>query len=135
MRWQRRGRSRNLEDRRAQSGGRSRMRLPLPGGLGRLGTGGAVRGRRGGGLSIGGLVIALLAMWLLGVDPSVLLQAAGGGLDDLRLGLSKARISLAEAVLRANRAVAGDVLAAERLGVLTDLGQVLSVVRGAHSCN
>lgn len=33
--------------------------------------------------------------------------------DDFRAGLAKARISLAEAVLRANRVVAGDVLAAQ----------------------
>jgi predicted metalloprotease len=59
MRWQRRGRSENLEDRRAEGGGGGGgIRLPM----GRMGLGSA---------------IAFVAvMWLLGIDPSVLL---GGG--------------------------------------------------------
>ena len=61
MRWQRRGRSENLEDRRAEGGGGGRMPLPM----GRMGIGGA---------------LALVAvMWLLGVDPSVMLDTLSGG--------------------------------------------------------
>jgi predicted metalloprotease len=64
MRWQRRGPSENLEDRRDESPepGGLPVRLPLPGG--RLGLGGA---------------IALIGvMWLLGIDPRVLLEGSGG---------------------------------------------------------
>ena len=61
MRWQRRGRSENLEDRRAEGGGgRTRMSLPM----GRMGLGSA---------------IAFVAvMWLLGIDPGVLLGGGSG---------------------------------------------------------
>jgi hypothetical protein len=64
MRWQRRGPSENLEDRRDEAAGSGRipMRLPLPGG--RIGLGSAV---------------ALIAvMWLLGVDPLELLGGLQG---------------------------------------------------------
>ncbi len=60
MRWQRRGPSEDLEDRRAEGGGR----LPLP--LGR------------GGMSLGGAVALIAVMWLLGVDPTVLLSGDPG---------------------------------------------------------
>jgi len=61
MRWQRRGRSEDLEDRRAE-GGRSPMRLPI--------------GR--GGMSIGGVVALFAVAWLLGIDPMALLGGATG---------------------------------------------------------
>lgn len=79
MRWQRRGRSRSLEDRRGQhSPGRGAGRIPF---RLRLPTG------RGGGVSLGGLVLAVGVMWLLGGNPLDLL--AGGtqvGLDPGALG-------------------------------------------------
>ena len=80
MRWQRRGRSANLEDRRARGGTRARipMRLPVPRG-------------RGGRLSLGSLVIMAALMWFLGVDPTQLLLGGGGlqvGVDpDVSAGL------------------------------------------------
>jgi predicted metalloprotease len=58
MRWQRRGPSEDLEDRRAEGGGR----IPLP--IGR------------GGLSVGGAVAMLAVAWLLGINP---LDLLGGG--------------------------------------------------------
>ena len=66
MRWQRRGRSRNLEDRRGEGSGRRRLprRLPLPvGGRGRL--------------SLGSVVALIAVMWFLGIDPRALLDGAG----------------------------------------------------------
>jgi predicted metalloprotease len=65
MRWQRRGRSEDLEDRRGESSESDRIpvRFPLP-------------GLRGGGMSLGGAVALLAVMWLLGVDP---IQLLGGG--------------------------------------------------------
>src|SRR5262245_51319226 len=60
MRWQRRGPSEDLEDRRAQGRGR----LPIP--VGR------------GGMSIGGAVALLAVMWVLGVDPTALLSGDAG---------------------------------------------------------
>ena len=72
MRWQRRGRSENLEDRRARRGGSSRGRLPIP----------LPRGR-GGKLSLGTLVAVAGVMWLLGLDPTQLLLGGAG----LRVGV------------------------------------------------
>jgi uncharacterized protein len=60
MRWQRRGPSEDLEDRRAE--GRGRIPLPLP--VGR------------GGMSIGGAVALIAVAWLLGINP---LDLLGGG--------------------------------------------------------
>jgi predicted metalloprotease len=60
MRWQRRGRSEDLEDRRAEGRGR----IPLP--LGR------------GGMSLGGAVALLAVAWLLGINPLDLLGAGVG---------------------------------------------------------
>src|SRR5262245_44719215 len=60
MRWQRRGPSDDLEDRRAEGGGR----IPIP--IGR------------GGLGIGGTVALIAVMWFLGVDPTVLLSGDSG---------------------------------------------------------
>jgi uncharacterized protein len=67
MRWQRRGRSEDLEDRRGESfdSGRIPMRFPLP-------------GVRGGGMSLGGALALLGVMWLLGVDPIDLLDGGAG---------------------------------------------------------
>jgi hypothetical protein len=58
MRWQRRGRSEDLEDRRAEGRGR----IPLP--VGR------------GGMSLGGAVALIAVAWLLGINP---LDLLGGG--------------------------------------------------------
>lgn len=70
MKWRGRRGSRNIEDRRGQSGyNRGRMRLPLPRGR---------AGRRGGGI---GLIIAVLVMMYFGVDPSFLLQQQGGSMS------------------------------------------------------
>jgi predicted metalloprotease len=63
MKWQRRGRSANVEDRRGQ--GRGRMRMPLPAGKGpRLG--------------LGGIVMLVGVAWLLGLNPLTLLGEMGG---------------------------------------------------------
>ena len=67
MRWRGGRRSSNIEDRRAA--GRPGMRLPFPVG------GGA---RRGGGIGIGTVVIALVVMYFLGVNPLELLSGGGG---------------------------------------------------------
>ena len=73
MRWQKRGRSENLEDRRAQTGrggfggrGGRGARIPLPGG-------------RGGKMSFSTILIMLAAMYFLGINPLSLLGALGGG--------------------------------------------------------
>jgi len=81
MRWQLGRRSRNVEDRRG-GGARAGMRLPggmrIPGGLGR-GRGGIARGGGIGGI---GLLILLALGWLLGVDPSFLLQDSSTGVPN-----------------------------------------------------
>jgi uncharacterized protein len=73
MRWRLGRRSQNVEDRRGM-GSPVGMRLPgrigIPGGLGRGGRGAA----RGGGIGIIGVLILLGLGWLLGIDPSFLLQ-------------------------------------------------------------
>lgn len=77
MRWRRGKRSEDLEDRRGEGrggspfgwpGGRSgpRVGLPIPRG-------------RGGRVSLTGLLVMLLVMWLLGIDPSTLLGGLGAG--------------------------------------------------------
>src|SRR5262245_55349427 len=58
MRWQRRGPSEDLEDRRTETG---RAGIPL-----RVGRGG---------MSVGGAVALIAVMWLLGIDPTALLTA------------------------------------------------------------
>jgi predicted metalloprotease len=63
MRWQRRGPSEDLEDRRGDIPARAPIRFPLPGG-------------RGSRMSLGGAVALVAVMWLLGVNPIELL---GGG--------------------------------------------------------
>ena len=73
MRWQLGRRSQNVEDRRgmgAPAGMRFPGRVRLPGGLGRSSRGAA----RGGGIGVIGLLLLLALGWLLGVDPSFLLQ-------------------------------------------------------------
>jgi len=74
MRWQRRGPSEDLEDRRGETGdsGRIPVRFPLP-------------GVRGGGLGLGGAVALIAVMWLLGIDPIELL---GGGVGT-NVGIDK----------------------------------------------
>jgi len=73
MRWRLGRRSQNVEDRRGM-GSPVGMRLPgrigIPGGLGRGRRGAA----RGGGIGIIGVLILLALGWLLGIDPSFLLQ-------------------------------------------------------------
>ncbi len=76
MRWERRERSRNLEDRRAQ-GGRGGFRFP--GGGGRGARVPLPRGR-GGKLSLTSILLMLGVMWLLGINPLTLLSGGGGGL-------------------------------------------------------
>jgi predicted metalloprotease len=71
MRWQRRGPSENLEDRRAEGG---RGRIPLP--IGR------------GGLGIGGTVALIAVMWMLGIDPTVLLSGDPGSMVNVDTGPS-----------------------------------------------
>jgi uncharacterized protein len=74
MRWQGRRQSSNIEDRRDD------------GGVGGFGGGAGPRigmsmpgGRRGGGLSIGAVVIVLVVSWFLGVNPLTLLSGLQGG--------------------------------------------------------
>jgi len=76
MRWERRGRSRNLEDRRAQSG--ARRRISFPGGRGR-GARIPIPMGRGGGMSLTTLLVLFAVMYFLGINPLTLL--GGGGLD------------------------------------------------------
>ncbi len=73
MRWQGRRQSSNIEDRRGDAdmggfgGTGPRIGLGLPG------------GRRGGGLSIGAVVVILVVSWFLGVNPLTLLGGLEGG--------------------------------------------------------
>ena len=76
MKWTRRGRSRNLEDRRSQ---RARPRIRLPGRTGGAGIPLPLPRGRGGKMSLGSIVVMLVVMWLLGVDPMALLGALSGG--------------------------------------------------------
>src|SRR5690606_6889732 len=64
MRWQGGRESRNVEDRRGRGG------LGFPGGGGM---------RRGGGIGIGTLLIALVVGWFLGINPFTLLGMLDGG--------------------------------------------------------
>jgi predicted metalloprotease len=83
MRWTRRGRSRNLEDRRAE---RARPRIRLPGRMSGTGLPLPLPRGRGGKLSIGSLVLLLVVMWLLGVDPMALLGTLEGGSVQVPMG-------------------------------------------------
>jgi hypothetical protein len=74
MRWSRGERSRNLEDRRGEGGGRSPF--GFPGGL-RVGLPGGGR-RAPGRLGIGGLVLLVAIAWAMGLDPLALLTGTGG---------------------------------------------------------
>ncbi len=73
MRWQGRRQSSNIEDRRGDAGtggfggAGPRIGLGMPG------------GRRGGGISIGAVVIVLVVSWFLGVNPLTLLGGLEGG--------------------------------------------------------
>jgi uncharacterized protein len=62
MKWEGQEQSDNVEDRRGQGGG--------------FGGGG---GRRVGGIGIGGIVIAMLAAWIFGINPMTVLGLLGGG--------------------------------------------------------
>ena len=68
MRWQGGRESQNVEDRRGQGGGGL-------GGLGGLGGG----MRRGGGIGLGTIAVALIGGWLLGINPLTLLGMLEGG--------------------------------------------------------
>ena len=74
MQWKGRRQSDNVEDMRG-GGGFSGGGMRFPGG-GFPGGGG---GRRGGGLSIGGLIALGLVLWVLGINPLVLLDGSMGG--------------------------------------------------------
>ncbi len=76
MKWTRRGRSQNLEDRRSQ---RARPRVRLPGRMGGAGIPLPLPRGRGGKLSLTSILVMLVVMWLLGVDPMALLGALSGG--------------------------------------------------------
>ena len=76
MKWTRRGRSQNLEDRRSQ---RARPRVRLPGRMGGAGIPLPLPRGRGGKMSLGSILVMLVVMWLLGVDPMTLLGALSGG--------------------------------------------------------
>ena len=72
MRWTPGRRSRNLEDRRAETargGSRGRLRIPLPRG----------RGGRAPRMSLGGLLLLLALAWFMGGDLLQVLAGAGGG--------------------------------------------------------
>jgi hypothetical protein len=84
MRWQGRRESENVEDRRYDGGGYDDgpggggFGMPFPGG----GGGGGFQipmGQGGGGVGIVGMLVILGIALLLGVDPRVLLNGAGGG--------------------------------------------------------
>ena len=62
MRWQGGRESANVEDRRSGGGGG----FSMPGG-------------RAGGVGLGGIVVALVASLIFGVDPMTVLQTIGGG--------------------------------------------------------
>lgn len=72
MKWENNRQSSNIEDRRSQAGG---------GGLGGMfGGSGRSTPRRGGrGLSLGTIVIALIAAWIFGINPLTLLGGLAGG--------------------------------------------------------
>jgi predicted metalloprotease len=63
MRWQRRGPSEDLEDRRGESPERGPLRLP---------------GGRGSQISLGGALALVAVAWFLGIDPTVLLSGDPG---------------------------------------------------------
>jgi predicted metalloprotease len=71
MRWQMGRRSRNVEDRRGIG---APTRVGFPGGLRLPGGRSAGRSARAGGIGGIGLVVLLVLGWLLGIDPSALLQ-------------------------------------------------------------
>ncbi|MFO0687714.1 MAG: neutral zinc metallopeptidase [Myxococcota bacterium] len=75
MRWERNGRSENLEDRRGEHDGG--LRGGLPGGLDGPRIGVPIPRGRGGRFSLTGLLVLLLVMWFLGIDPLALLGGAG----------------------------------------------------------
>ena len=84
MRWRGRRQTDNISDIRGQGGGLGGG-FSLPGGFGsgngptiRIPTGGSRSG--GGGLGCGTLVVIGVVMWLLGINPLVLLNSLGGGL-------------------------------------------------------
>ena len=75
MRWRGRRQSSNVEDRRGR------------GGFGFPGRGGGMRGggmripgsRRGGSIGLGTIAVVLIASWVFGFDPSLILSGGGGG--------------------------------------------------------
>ena len=79
MRWERGGRSKNLEDRRGQ---RADRRSPFPFPMGGRGGGGAVRMPR---MGLGGILILLAISWFLGINPLALLGGGGLGGSSVQL--------------------------------------------------
>lgn len=77
MRWERKGRSENLEDRRGENEGG----LPggFPGGLSGQRVGLPIPRGRNGRFSLTGLLVMLLVMWVLGINPLSLLGGVDGG--------------------------------------------------------
>ncbi len=76
MEWKGRRQSDNVEDQRGASMGGS----PFGRGRGiRIPIGG---GRRGGGISIGGIVVVLIICWITGINPLTLLSGGDIGFDD-----------------------------------------------------
>ncbi|MCA9502501.1 MAG: neutral zinc metallopeptidase [Spirochaetaceae bacterium] len=75
MRWERGERSENLEDRRAEGGGRPRLRFPRSGSGARI----PIPAGRGGRLSLTSILVMLALAWFLGLDPMSLLGGLGGG--------------------------------------------------------
>ncbi len=76
MRWERKGRSENLEDRRGEGDGDSSS--GLPGGLSGQRIGIPIPRGRNGRFSLTGLLVMLVVMYLLGINPLSLLGGAGG---------------------------------------------------------
>ena len=76
MRWERKGRSENLEDRRGEGDGG--FSSGLPGGLSGQRIGIPIPRGRNGRISLTGLLVMLAVMYFLGINPLSLLGGAGG---------------------------------------------------------
>ena len=76
MRWRTGRRSRNIEDRRGSGNSRGRRGMPFPGMGRRVGRRGL---KRGGGLSMGMIVIILIIGFVTGQNPLQMLAMISGG--------------------------------------------------------
>src|SRR5687767_10784851 len=79
MKWTRGGRSKNLEDRRAEGGP---MGMGMPGGI-----------RLPGRMGLGGLVLLVGVAWLLGINPLSLLSGMAGGGGQLEVPTGPSGVS------------------------------------------